>query len=453
MIHNLHKPSYTPNTGSLYFPSLEKDLWHDLVRTHEFEHMRLSRLPANRFLRIISKLIYYEYSREKYSKADDISILSPPRNPLVRTLGSFYDLMNRSVEYVQEAFAIRENFQQYKSKKRDKGIPPKKWLSQSISSMDYPNRGFNRICKKFCLTDQISRIKPEIALFSLSPSFFLPSLPVGADGKLDKSRFTDVYVNSSIVKFRKAIQRLPYSPHKRFLELLTLVEEMVERNITISPQSFVNRLRNHEEFQVNEKPERIGSIFLSYERQSNASDPFHDQGIKIPYEDFKPIDSFVFPLKHTYSIYKANPVVDKLMPDKVIRVGARYQALRKMSELCTLNLSATKKILKDKIRYRVQQLSRNEGYLLNWPLSSFLQASEILKQLVFDPTTRENPPSRLTLVEYFELNSVEDALDNYAVEEAPMRKGLNSTYDISPFISLKVKEKKNFEGMDIFLDY
>lgn len=411
------RPSYNPSINAIYIPPIENELGALLAIAHEYSHHALLGNPALCFLQILSNFIYYEMTCPTHRGDPDISAIFPTNNPLIRILKALYETVLKQTAYIQEADALFRtdvdlhaylHFEKYDTEgwiPQEKFVAQKKAISRitererAIAREEAKLPGFKHICNRYLrLKDNLDSTHTYGYLtdFPLMGPIFFPKLPVTAEGLLDSSQITDEVADEAIAKFNRVYDELPYSIPKRFLSVISSFEKMIDENFQFEETSIRKRLQ-----ELNNFDQAPLSVHECYHCPVDA---LHSQGISIPYNDFGAPDGY----------FTTNT-------PKRFNCGRRMPALR--GHFDPLNAVYMKFVL--------GKIDRSMGYIAHWPLSSFLTASECLKDLVFNRSRYDQIPSRITLIEKIRFP------DDRDLNLLPGHPGLNFSKNFSPFISVE----------------
>lgn len=444
-------PSYNANTGTLYRPEIDGAIYSDLVHQHEDKHRALGWLPTTCFQRVISRLLFKEFAKQKYQESSDISVLFPSNNPAIRVLKSIHEEIYRSNSSVQETIALGWTYSLYYS---DDRIPvnSEERLEEAIKRADEGLPGFKSTCRTFCKSDWPREIYLLLQYIPLAPPFFDLQLPLTADGRLDGSRITNKKADRIVKNFRDSYTDLPYSPWKRFDVLISILEEMKEDGLSLNKKNFLQKINTHEALNIKEYSDYdyIHSyISCPYEDRFCPVDLLHSKGLKIPYKDFGvPNEHFG---SETFKLLNCRFLNT---PDGVKESECWYDGIQDDNELLTVATEVEIKNLKDRILIRINETTRSSGYFINWPLSAFLKASDVLKDIVFKYKNFAHRSSKIHLIDYFSPgNFKEDRWPDNAPElkELPFYKKLNDKQNLSPFISVESRKSDEFYGSEIYI--
>lgn len=448
------KPRYNPSINTIFLPKLENDFVRRIASFHENVHKDLNIFPASCFLQTLARLIYYEFTRNKYKESSDISVLFPENNPTVRMLKAFWETAFRGNKYVQEAHSLRQAIvmnddidplDSLMAENRD----PKKVEDAGIKYEEKDMPGFKKLYERYSFIQEHPDVLQNIPTYYLNsfpydgPSF-IPDLPLTEDGCLDSSRISEEVADIAIEKFRKKYRQLPFSPRRRFLEILKVIERMIKSDTEINHSSLVNSIKESSVFNFEEFPE-LSEVGAGVQKCHHCPvDTLHSMGISIPWDDFGSPSGYF-----DYSKYKRlNCRIPRRLGVSWNELSQKDQTIDRLTRI-ELEIEKTvppKLIFRHgEVKLEETKIYRSKGYVANWPLSSFLTASEFLRHFVFHSTERFGSNSKLILVE-----SVNFPADNVTRAPEPPPLGEEQVLDLSPFISLKTTNVENDERSDLY---
>lgn len=472
------RPRYNPRSNVLYLPSFEDELDKKVVARHEVFHKAFNKSPSLCLLQALSRLIYHEFARDKYDASSNISALLPENNPTVRMLKGFHDTILKSTKYVQEVISIHTITRispdtrlavswDAKGKIDTHSLPKASPEGESeesklakleqgqVKTMENKLSGFRDLYQRY------SSIKSKGVLNDLPGHYlcefpfygplFIPQIPVRKDGRLNEAEITDEIADNAIDKFRDTYKELPYSPLKRFLTLISIIEQMINDNAQFSRKNLIRRINNYDDFNQQTTSKLLRKKGGIRKCQHCPIETLHSRGVGIPYDDFGRPSSFFHDSDHRQSKCQKQKAVDAKQalhwPFRNCYNESRFQGIhlpalainkRRRERLTRENGSLVKRSKK------IKEITRNAFYSGNWRFSSFITGSELLRYFVFNPSKLSGIPSKLTLVEHFY---------NPPFREAPDRApawDLNSTPDLSPFISVKAISEDRLTDEDIY---
>lgn len=542
---NKETPSYNPNVEAFYMPGLKNKKLKQIVLDHELHHAILSKLPSICFQRVISRFIYHEFTRDKFNKTSYISTLLPSKNPTIRMLKELFSEIHYSNAFVQEALALQEFYHFSRKELEKRGLNPDEWLEKAInnSANELPpskRTYFKHTCNALCKSEFIWRIRNYIQVISLTPLFFFPNLPLTKVGKLDTSRINSKVADHASLEFRSSYRRLPYSPRKRLIALVSFAQQMEKNNHEPSLGDFTSQLfhffpnrlfpfeeDNHEpdlddfdddftyplfDFEEDshepdlDDSDDVAYRLFDFEEDSHKPDlDDSDDGTTQPlyFEDLLTVNSSRFytpnpirclhekrlcPIETLRSQGLKIPFVDFGIPRRHLLSEdfGRFLQCRSLFhpyihkektqewediETGQYNNSLSRFFIRvDEKRLRGRTLIRfyrgstkaSRGYLLNWPFSAFLTASEVLRNIVFGQREIAYKSKEIHLIDYYNPADLNIEINHYKPRELDglpdktfyqvLSEGLpklDTTHNLSPFITVEIRKADEFLGMEI----
>jgi len=407
-------PHYNPQVGVIYSPRFEKEKLDKVVFGHEYFHRLYSSRPSICFQRLLSRLIYYEFTRDKFSKSSTISSLFPSKNPIIRMLGDIFYEIHSSNAFVQEALVLQRQYQ-HPRKLKEAGFKPEEWLEKGIKEPDIDLPEFESTCKTFCKSEFMEHIRPIIEYLSLAPPQFFPDVPTNKEGGLDSSRIDPETADRVIKQFQSRYHSLPYSPWKRFYAFVSIAKQMENDKQKPTKGYFLQKVKNDERLEIDlvTRKEANSNNVCPNKNKFCPVDTFYSEGLKIPFVDYGSP-------KRNFSGERFGKMLQCRVRDQPfeIRDEPFFDKDSQKSEeiLHRQTTNEMSKVLKkvhleehqDKplIQFTGCGLLRR-GYQSNWPFSAFLMGSELLRLIIFANKQIANRSKNIKLIDYFIDQAVE----------------------------------------------
>lgn len=414
-------PSYNPNINMEYHLPVE----HEYGKAFHLEsgHDVLGGRPARCLLQTISALIYQEISHPRYQKDPDITRLLPHNNPLIRTLKAIYETVLHSTKYAEESYSIltpfktsRKSFQIIDVKPSD--LPPilpdlNKAEQAALDEQEKKLSGFKELYQQYHdLSFKMSQIRYATS-FALSGPSFLPNFPFTPKGTPDSSKMTDKMADCAVSQFRDVYQKLPYSPYKRLIFIISLIKEIIAEGASMSQELITKRVLEYNDFEL----PGGGQKFSRYEETACP---------------FCPLEMLT-----SHGINITQPT--------------RSALVNVSCELRTLGRSGCRGTFKTNVSYSTNDhnyhISHHPAFIYHWPKSGFSLASEALKQSLFTYSRDDSLPKKVVATSW--INSHEQERLNKEskyIKENSCEVNLDQTKHYPPYITVRIKPTSDIDS-------